>query len=131
MNTLRPSSLRITVALMISAGLAAVGVTTPSAAKAEPHTYSMTCFAFGQQRPVTELLQCRAGTVGVFSTYDGSRVATVDVEGLVHGLTPRSLSKTWRDCQRNWVCSTAAGAAAEYVFKRVKKVWEVWRTFTR
>jgi hypothetical protein len=92
-------------------------------AKAEPHSFYMYCFASGQRFSVSQLTQCRSGYVRIYSTYDGRRVAQIDVHAIVHGLRPRSLSADWKRCQANFWCNLFAGSVVTWAFGKFKVLW--------
>jgi hypothetical protein len=114
----------LVILLLVAALTAASALTAVRHAEAEPRTYYMYCFAFGQRVSVTELTQCRSGYVRIYSSYDGSRVAQIDVYAIVHGLKPRNLSADWKKCQANFWCNLLASAVATWAFGKFKKLWE-------
>jgi hypothetical protein len=113
----------LVVLLLVAALVAAGALTAARPAKAEPRSYYMYCFASGQRFTITQLTQCRSGYVRIYSTYDGSRVAQIDVYAIVHGLKPRSLSADWKKCQANFWCNLIAGSVATWAFGKFKVLW--------
>lgn len=121
----------LVVTLLLAALVAASALTAVRPAKAEPHSFYMYCFASGQRFSVTQLTQCLSGYVRIYSTYDGRRVAQINVYAIVHGLSPRNLAADWKKCQANFWCSLLAGTVVTFAYGKFKVLWNWLKSHLR
>ncbi len=100
-------------------------------AMAAASTWRMTCTWGAETLGVSELAQCKGGTVVVYEViapgYERNR-GTINMVKTMGDLgAAASFQALWQRCEGNIICNLAAGGAVTYVASKFKILWKAVR----